>query len=178
MKTLRYLIGIVALVGITAQVYAHGMLFTKETDVSSYKVVMEATADAGVVYEDYAITYAFYLFNKDRTKEIVYDYAYIIFTKKEGNRTIVHTKVSAPKDYLPGAELDVAMPDPGSYEAEVIFVLPNEEEVTATFAFDVTASGEIPEVERKGLPGYIWAVLVFIVGIALGRYGHKIFSKK
>lgn len=188
LKNLSITLAILCLIGTASVASAHGVLSSQEKEVGNYKVSMEVTADAGSIYEDYPITYAFRLMSKDGTKEIPYDSAYVTFSNKAGGY-VFSAQVVGPQEFLPGAQLDAAMPDPGEYKAEIIFLIPKgssgeSDEVNAEFDYSVqkgeAESGASQSAQSSedsaGLPGYAWAVIVLVIGIVLGRFGGKIFG--
>lgn len=185
-KNFSITLAVLLLLGVASSASAHGVLSSQEKETGNYKVKMEVTADAGSIYENYPITYAFQLLSKDGTREIPYESAYVNFSKKSGGY-VFYAQVVGPKNFLPGAQLDAAMPDPGEYNADIIFLIPkgssgDYDEIKADFDFQVQkaetggSQSVPPSGESTGLPGYVWALIVFVVGIILGRFGGRIFG--
>jgi hypothetical protein len=171
---------------------AHGVLFRENKNAGDYVIVMDASADVPELYEQFGITYAYLLFNKDGSQYVSFDSARVVFGKKKGG-LIVNAELDGPKNGLPGTALEVAMPGPGDYDSEITF-LENDrsagksvEIAKASFDFTVkelpkTASGatltsppKLPEPGAASVPPYIWALVLFVTGVTLGRFGTRIY---
>ena len=163
---------------------AHGVLTSQEQTVGKYKVSFQATADASVLYEGYAITYMFNL-QDAQGKDVSYDYALIDFSKKDG-ALIARAQTDGPRDFIPGAMMDIAMPSVGDYTAEVIFVkeLNNgdtDELAKASFDFSAKENPSIAskpsETGQSDTPVYVWLLGALVVGVVFGAFGKPLLKK-
>jgi hypothetical protein len=170
----------------------HGVLGRDNKVVGDYQAVMESSADVPDPYEKFAITYVYLLLNKDGSQYVSFDSARVTFAPKKGG-TIVNAELDGPKNGLPGTELDIAMPGPGDYESEVTFLRndraagQSKEIAKASFEFSVkalpktttteisTTSSGPAESASSSVPRYVWAFVLFAVGITIGRFSTRIY---
>jgi hypothetical protein len=174
--------------GLVSTSSAHSDLFAEEKTTGNYIVSLEISGDIPTLTEDYPLTYSFRLLSSDQKKNVVYESAYIIVSKKTG-RLIVQTEVVGPQEFVPDAAIDLSLEEPGDYVAEVIFIrgetLDDVPEVQAEFDFSVlskeytnattteivrvTSEKEVVE-ERDTIPRYVWTLIVLILGVVIGRF--------
>ena len=102
----------------------------------------------------------------------------------------INAELDGPKAGVPGTEIEAAMPEADIYVAEVFFLnydrksARSTEIAKATFDFDVkplpkpeAATPPQPPPSRSNrIPPYIWAVILLIVGITLGKFGGRIYK--
>jgi hypothetical protein len=182
------IVGVIAwLTGYISFADAHGSLAVEKKEVGNYTLGFSITGDSPVILEDIPLSYEFRLFNKDGSEDVPFKSAYVFFTRKTGE-LVLQTELMGPRDFIPGAILDMAIQDPGEYLAEVVFVLAEESpvpEVRAEFEYVVRTTETEPlplpkvaesEPEEKGLPGYVWAIIVFAIGVVVGRKGKKLLG--
>ena len=168
----------------TSLILAHGRRFGEMKTVGEHQVGFQITGDAPILVEDFPLAYEFRLLDKDGMEDVPYESAYIIVAKKT-KELLVQAETLGPKDFAPGAIIDIAIQEPGDYTAEVIFVRggasDGEPEVQAEFDFSIQASATSKQEEvasateqdeekgSSGLPGYVWALIVLIAGVIIGR---------
>jgi hypothetical protein len=174
--------------GLISTSSAHSDLFAEEKTIDNYIVSLKISGDVPTLTEDYPLTYSFRLLSSDQKKDVVYESAYIIVSKKTG-RLIVQTEVVGPQEFVPDAAIDLSLEEPSDYVAEVIFIrgetLDDVPEVQAEFDFSVlskeytnatttevvgvTSEKEVVE-ERDIIPRYVWTLIVLILGVVIGRF--------
>lgn len=174
---------------------AHGILMRESQVVGDYQIIMEASADVPEHYERFPITYVFMLLNKDGSRYVPFDAARVMFAKKKGG-LVVSAKLDGSRGSIPGTEVEASMPEPGGYIAEVTFLQQDRSSDTpkeiakGTFEFEaremarteVTASGApqqapaSPEPRSVSIPRYIWALVLFVAGIVLGKFSSRIYK--
>ena len=117
------------------------------------------------------------------------------FPPRKNGGPIVKAELQGPKNGLPGTELDVAMPSAGEYETEVTFFKnlggQSRELTKASFNFSAVALSKtkpadaataptadvIPnDPHTNTVPRYIWALILFFAGTAIGRFSAKIYK--
>jgi hypothetical protein len=176
------------ILGSSSFVLAHSVL-SREVKVSGdYQAVMEATADVPDHYERFAITYTYLLLNKDGSQYVSFDYAKVNFAPKKGG-LIMKAELDGPKNGLSGTELDVAMPAPGDYETEVAFYKNGQSKELARASFDFFviampkatstepgATTQPPPTNSNSVPRYVWAIILFVLGIVAGRLTPKVYQ--
>jgi hypothetical protein len=181
------------ILGSLSPTHAHSVLSRETKPAGDYQIVMEATADVPDQYEQFAITYTYLLLNKDGTQYVPFDFAKVDFAKKHGG-LIMKAELDGPKNGLPGAELEVAMPGAGDYETDVAFFKnvgrqPQElakttydfatiplPKATQTVASAPPSPRTVSSSSADTIPRYTWAVVVFALGIVAGRLSPKIYK--
>jgi hypothetical protein len=161
---------------------AHGLLTTESKTIGNYQIQYAITADGASIYEDFPLTYAFQLLSKDGKEQIPYESASVGFLKKGGN-VVFGAQLTGPGEFGGGVQLEAAMPDPGEYTVQVNFKLPknatvNNEDLSANFDFTVQGDSSSLQTTKNTppFPNYVLAILALIVGISLGRFGHKLLG--
>jgi hypothetical protein len=185
----RYIVGVLLTACVSvSRLSAHGVLAREGRVVGDYQIIMEATADVSEHYERFPITYVFLLLDKDGSRYVPFDAARVMFGKKSGG-LIVNAKLDGPRGSIPGMEIEVSMPEAGPYVAEVTFLQQErssetpKEIVKGTFEFEakqmarteVTTSAAPPQ-STVSIPRYIWALVLFAAGLALGKYSSRIYK--
>jgi hypothetical protein len=179
----------------TSTAMGHGVLMRESQAVGDYQIIMEATADVSTHYERFPITYVFVLLNKDGSRYVPFDAARVMFGKDRG-ALVVNAKLDGPRGTIPGVEVEASMPESGGYTAEVTFLQQDRKSDTpkeiAKGAFKFEAK-EMARTEVSGgpvaqepagpaesrpasIPPYVWALVLFIAGIALGKFSSRIYK--
>jgi hypothetical protein len=168
----------------SSDVLAHGVLGRETKVVGDYQIVMESSADVPDPLERFPITYAFLLLNKDGSQYAPFDSARVMLAEKKGG-AIVNVFTTKQPGGIPGVEVEAAMPRAGDYIAQVTFTKGTNEIGKSSFDFPIvpwpgaaTPAAEPPQVAPKTepVPRYVWALLLFVAGIALGKFGGRIYE--
>jgi hypothetical protein len=172
-------ISIFIILGLGHSASAHGVLTHQEIPSGPYTVILDASADASEIVADYSVTYDFRV-QDESAQDVAYDAAYVIFSKKDGPE-IFRARLDGPIGFIPGASLDVTLPDAGDYEADAIFIREKggdetEEIALATFPLVVQRA----EGARASDESLVTIALVFglFLGLALGWFARRIFKTR
>jgi hypothetical protein len=118
-----------------------------------------------------------------------------MFAEKRGG-LVVNAKLDGPRGSIPGIEVEASMPQAGGYTAEVTFLQQDRTSDTpreiakGTFEFEAkemarteVSGGPVApqpagpaESRSVSIPRYVWAVVLFVAGIALGKFSSRIYK--
>ncbi len=134
--------------------FAHGTLASETKKVGSYTVEFNASADAGEIVAGRPISYNFLLTDSKTKEDVTFDSVYITFLKKgngDNQDVIFAGQLVNASEFFLGNSLELALPAPGEYTAEVSFQRDDKIERSkdiATTSFDVFVTvGETTEIK-------------------------------
>src|SRR5215208_6173956 len=127
MKMLRKILLIVfvfiTLVSLYGSASAHGLLSTKSQEIEDYKIEHTVSADGSSILANYPITHSFRLSTKDGDKDVSFESANIVFSKKDGN-VVISANLQGSEEPYAVTQLDASMPTSGDHQVSITFILP------------------------------------------------------